>query len=210
MPFTPTSVYETNRIRSVKKAAASELADYFFTYAFAYILCVLPGFCIYVLTHAVAVFLGANIFQFVFPPLVYTLGFKGFYAFVKTFHGSGKRNFYVIADSAFNKALIYLRNAAILLLVSFLPALIIYFLPFLLHADRTFHLVCEILSIAAGLFGLCLFMSEAVFKSHELKYLKLISSFAFQIALSILTKGVWLIIFIPHLLLSSLIYSNTK
>ncbi len=210
MPFTPTTAAETNHIKSVKKAAASELADYFFTYAFAYILCVLPGFGIHVITRAADVFFGAEIFRFVFPPTAYALGFKGFYAFVKTFHEDGKRDFHVIADSAFDKPLIYLRNAAILLLVSFLPALIIYFLPFLLHAGRTFHLICEILSIAAGSFGLCLFMSEAVFKSHELKYLKFISSFTFQIALSILTKGVWMIIFIPHLLLSGIEYSNTK
>jgi len=210
MPFTLTSVAETNRIKAIKKAAASELADCFFTYAFAYILCVLPGFFIQVLTRAADVFLGADIFQFILPPLAYALGFKGFYTFVKAFHGSGKRSFYVIADSAFDRPLIYLRDTAITLLVSFLPALVIYFLPFVFHADRTFHLVCEILSIAAGLFGLCLFISEVVFKAHELKHLKFISSFIFQIALSILTKGVWLIIFIPHLLLSGLIYQKSK
>ncbi len=210
MSFTPESVAESTAIKTAKKTAAAHIADNFFTYAFAFALCALPCFFLYIIGKALSILIGLKIMIYVLPALAAFPLFCGFSAFARELYITGKRNFFTLCEKAFEKPLSKIRNGCLALLVSAFPSLVIYFLPFALSSGRSFHMVCEILALAAAVFGLCAFTAFAAFSCIKLRYLRFSSSFLFQVALTALTKGAWLVIFIPHLLLSALIYSKTN
>lgn len=210
MSFTPESVADYTAIKTAKKTAAAHIADNFFTYAFAFALCALPCFFLYIIGKALSILAGLKIMIYVLPPLAAFPLFYGYATFARELYTTGKRNFFTICEKAFEKPLLKIRNGSIALFISACPPLVIYFLPFALGGGRGFHMVCEILSLAAAVLAVCVFTSYAVFSRIRLRYLRFSSSFLFQIALTALTKGVWLVIFIPHLLLSALIYSKTN
>lgn len=210
MSLTPISPDEALSVKVAKKSAASHIADHPATYLFAFILCALPCFFLYVIGKALSLIFGLTVIMYVLPSVAAALAVNGLSAFIREFYTTGKRNYFTLCEKAFKRPLCQIKNASCAFLISTIPSAVIYFLPFVLSAGKRFHMICEIITLITAFIGMCFFMAYIAFADFKPKYVGFVSSFIFQIALSVLTKGVWLIFFIPHLLLSAQIYSKTN
>ncbi len=203
MAFTPMSDLERSKIKSAKSFAFSSFTDYFFTYCFAFLLCALPCFSVYVISRAIFEIFSLKLIGVILTYTFVIFSARGYAWFAIEFSKSGKRDFHILYIKAFERPLVFFKNTVILTVLTLFPSVFVCFLPYALRAGTVFHIVCEILTLVFAFLGICISLSYVLFGKISMPFLRFCSSFWVHFVILVLTKGFWAFYLIPSITVSS-------